>query len=533
MGVSPSHSGAETGRNPRTKSENPPPASATGDSRDQGTSVCAPDMGCSGGIDPTPRLVTSRRFRPLRARQTIFRRWAISAGEQLRGLDVLKVERVFLVGERPGSTIAGVRTWATAPLPEGWSHSARGHYMEGDSPVLRYHHESGLEVELHRSASWFGDTLDVQRCGEAWSLLGHLMRPAFGLPALLATPTTTGREAWLRTIPEGRRWEVLPPELQELVRSTSGQGRIELVKPAGEQLPALVEMDARWAYAALCRQLPAVAEDEGARWELRRAGAGLDFDPYQRARWHVQAVVPESWSHVGLLPAKDDDGGWRWPSRAGERFTTWVDGAELLVAHRHGWRFQLTEALLFPSYRGAGPLDQWAKKLRDLRETARNLAAVGARDPEVTELVGHAIRAMLLHSIGGFHGTPHRVTRAVGIHEPEKVPEGVHFRLEGDVLAWAETRAPAWPEMVHPEWSAAIWARARARLLDAPGGGGALHVPAGEVVGFRTDAVYLTAPAAWPDEGKVGQYRVKAHVPGPLVSPANQTELLALREAVS
>ena len=528
MSISPGQSGAKTGCDPAQKSENPRHGEPAGILTSGAPALCAPRMGCSDSSDPTARVVTSRRFRPLRARSTIFRRWARDAGEQLGQLgDGAGVERIFLVGERPGQTIAGVREWATAELPAGWSHSERGHYMEGDSPVLRYQHESGATVELHRSASWFGDSTDVDRCREAWVLLGHLMRRAFGLPALLATPTTTGREAWLRTIPEGREWLVLPSEVQELIRSTSGQGRIELVAEPGAELPALVEMDARWAYSALCRQLAGVAADEGATWELV---AGAPFDPYARARWHVRGEVPRDWSHVGILPVKDESGGWRWPRRPGERFDTWADGAELLVAQRHGWHFSVVEALTFPTYRGAGPLDQWSKKLRELRETARNLAAVGARDEGVVELVGHAIRAMLLHAIGGFHGTPHRVTRAVPIDEPEKVPAGVHFRLEGSVLAWAEVRPPAWPEMVHPEWSAAIWARARARLVDAPDGAGALHVPFSEVVGFRTDAVYLTAPASWPDDGKAGRYRVKSHVLGPLRAPANQLELLALRD---
>lgn len=516
------------------KSENPRHGDEAGVLGGSTGGLCAAPMGCSDQLDPTPPVVTFRRFRNVRGRETIFRRWAPTVADQLHGLDQLGVERVFLIGGRPGSTIGGVRAWATGELPEGWAHSDRGHYMEGDAPVLRFDHVSGLKVELHRATAWFGEgATDPVACSEAWRLVGQLVRRSFGLPALLATPTTTGRELWLRTIPEGRGWTVLDPELQELIRSTSGQGRIELVAEPGAELPELVEMDARWAYSALCSKLGgAAAGAGGSTWTYSRAGRGLglEFSPYVRGRYLVTARVPETWDHVGILPAKDGADGWRWPRRPGEVFTTWCDGAELWVAARHGWTFDVHESLTFSDYQGAGPLDTWAKKLREVRETCRNLGAVGARSEVVAELAGNAVRALLLHALGGFHGTPHRVTRAVPISDADSIPEGVHMRLEGDVLSWGEVRPPAWPEMVHPEWSAAVWARARARLLDAPGGAGALSVPFSSVVGFRTDAVYLTAPAAWPDEGKAGQYRVKARVAGPLKAPTDQLGLLSMRD---
>lgn len=478
--------------------------------------------------DGSSALVSARRYRRITARHTSFEIWKPSVAEQLEGLDVLGVERVFLIGDRPGRTVAGVRQWVTGELPAGWSHSERGHFMEGDSPVFRFEHVGGLRVELHRASAWFGDQAGRAECAEAWKLLGHLVAGAFEGAVLMATPTTTGRELWLRTIAEGREWPVLPDELQELVRSTSGQGRIELVRGPdqwpGAELPALVELDARWAYAALCRQL----------------GSGVPvldqldvFEDQRRGRYRVRATVPADWCHVGILPAKDGADGWRWPARPGESFESWCDGAELLVAARAGWRFTVLERLLYPVQQaGAGPLDLWATKLAKVRAKAESLAAVGARSPEVCQLVMAGVRAMLLHAIGGFHGAPHRVTRALPVERADEAPAGAALRLEGDVVAWPEVRRPAWPEMVHPEWSSAVWARARARLLVAPGGAGALSVPFEQLVAFRTDAIYMTARPmpAWPDEGRPGQYRVKSERVGPMPAPANQAELLELRE---
>jgi hypothetical protein len=59
---------------------------------------------------------------------------------------------------------------------------------------------------------------------------------------------------------------------------------------------------------------------------------------------------------------------------------------------------------------------------------------------------------------------------------------------------------------------------------------GALHIPAGQVVAFRTDAIYLTARHNWPYHGEPGDYLLKGHLTGPLPAPASEDELLALRD---
>jgi hypothetical protein len=59
---------------------------------------------------------------------------------------------------------------------------------------------------------------------------------------------------------------------------------------------------------------------------------------------------------------------------------------------------------------------------------------------------------------------------------------------------------------------------------------GALHVPAGSVVAFRTDALYLTVDPSWPYHNQPGDYLLKGRLTGPVKAPASEDDLLALRD---
>ncbi len=60
---------------------------------------------------------------------------------------------------------------------------------------------------------------------------------------------------------------------------------------------------------------------------------------------------------------------------------------------------------------------------------------------------------------------------------------------------------------------------------------GALHTEPGSVVAFRTDALYLTQPQAWPHHDQPGDYLLKGHLTGSVAAPTTEAELLALRDA--
>lgn len=479
--------------------------------------------------DPTPaegatirRPVLRRRPRSFRQRPSEWAPWAPTLAEQLAELSPA-VERVYLIGRRPKGTSAGVLEWAAGELPEGWTDGA-GHYLAGQLPVLRYARtDGGRPVELHRATAWLGDEVEHQAdtCAAAAAVFRELIERAFDGGAVLATPASTGTHLLQRSQPHGREWPVLDVETQELIRATSGQGRIELVAPAGEQLPELRKYDGRLSYAALCWGLPGgdVTHDRGDT-----------FAGQARARYRVQVRVPARWAGVGLLPYRTDDG-WSWPAEPRRRFTTWADGAELLIAQRCGWGLSIKERIVWAGYTHKGPLDAWATKLVKLREQIAHRIELGAVPTDVGALAGAMVRATLLHTIGTLHGRGSPVTRFTD--DPQSVPSGAQgLRRVAGRYVWQEQRAGGAPELSHPEWSACVWARQRARLLDAPTGtagarAGALHLPEGvRAVAFRTDAIYTDGATHWPDDGAVGRLRLQRTVAGPLPMPADHAGLL-------
>lgn len=470
----------------------------------------------STGDRSRSQVVTRRHRRKFRWRPT---EWA-EIGASVR--DLLadtgdEVERVYLTG-RPADPIG----WA-ADLPDGWRHGQ--HYLTGAAPVWRFTNPVGRSVEIHTSRAWFGD-LDVtpREGAAALDLVDALCRRLFDQGQILATPSATGRYLFMRSIPVGREWPVLPIETQELIRSTSGQGRIEFHGGNGaSEAVRLWVYDGRLMYGACC-------------WGL---GAGLpqhdeigDYAGQQRGRYRVSGTVPADWTGPGLIGVTDGDGGWHWPSAPGEPYAGWVDGAELGIILRHWPGTAIHERLLFPAYSGRGPLDTWSQHLVAMRGHAAQQANVGAVDERVGELARAAVRSILLHSIGAFHGRPHKVTR-IARDDADVPAQADGWRIESGVHVWQEGTGQAWPEMAHPEWSAAIWGRARARLLDCPTGtagqrAGLLHLDGGgQVVAVRTDSITVTAAQPWPDDGKPGRLRLK-HETGPVSMPGTVRELLGV-----
>lgn len=492
----------------------------------------------------TTTLSASRTFRKLTERATAF--VGLEAGDVAAAATVLArtpvaADRVYLVGPRPGpGGIDGVRGWA-AGLPDGWAASSRGHYLEGEHPVLRVTRPDGRELEVLRAAVYFGEgDYNASQATGAWDLLRAELRRAFDDGAvLLSSPAATGRELYLRSIPRGVEVETLSDDLQHLIRATTGQGRIEVLEHEAAELPELVGYDGRMMYGALCGELPSGPA------EHRRV---TEYLGYTRARYSGVAQVPRDWRErcacgapghpdLGLLPYMESDrrAGWSYPSEPGRRFGGWWDGAEVRVALLHGWRVDFATAIVWP-HRQGDPLGGWARRL----VAARARLAMMIRDSSSavvhrpTELAGAGIRAILLHSVGAFHGAGHRVTRSVPLGAADDVPADARdLRVEGDSIVWADYTGAGWPALSHPEWSAAIWARARARLLHSPTGdrhhpAGALAVDALEVVAFRTDAIYLARDPGWADDGAPGRLRRVLRRPGPLPAPSSHAGLLEL-----
>lgn len=430
------------------------------------------------------------------------------------------VERVFLTGPRPhAGANDDFRDWCH-DVPEGWS--SGDHYLErADAPVLRYS-DGSARVEIMRSAVWWGgDVVDAELCRAAWGQLAKVIGDRWPGAVLLATPATTGRELIVRTIPPGVVWPTLPSDVAELIRSTAGQGRIELFPVGDDEIPGLVELDGRTMYGALCRDLPGGVPVRG--WGEHSYG------PYARCRVHATWQVPPDWDHIGILPAKTGDG-WRYPATPGEWAEGWIDGAELHLARHWGWDVSVTEHIVWPPSTGAGPLDGWARRLLDL------IGRYRARRAPAAALVARALRHVLIDALGALVGREHVVTRSTPIDDIARgMPmDAVDPRIEAGHLVWGERMPARWPEMIHPEWSAAVWARCRVRMLAGPKVAGvptgALHVPRAQLLAIRTDALYTTEDPGWPDDGAAGRLIRKRHRAGPLPAPRSVADILALRD---
>lgn len=423
------------------------------------------------------------------------------------------VDRVVLLGPRPGLTADRQRSWYMGDLPAGWEHDQAGHYLTGDHPIGKYRAPDGRRVELHRAAAWFGEgDYGAVEVAVAFAELADQL----GRSPLLSTPATTGRELLLSMVPERvDGWPCLTAEHQALIRSTSGQGRVELFTRDGGQLDGLHEYDGRFMYAALCRQLGAGPAEliESPRWER-----------FARARWLVDVEVPAGWSGPGLLGLPDPDGsGWLWPATAGDRFQTWADGCEVDLARQHGWTAEPVAALRLVDGK-ADPLGSWSAKLQRMRDSMRS------------PLAASAVRRVLLTTLGTLHGRPHRVTKVLPLDQADRVPDDAGtVRQVGGTLVFDVETETAWPAMSHPEWTSAVWARARTRLLSCPGEGGrtgALHMaPGTRLVALRTDAVYVDRQQpAWheADDGRPGRLSYRGGVDKRMPAPVTSAALLQL-----
>lgn len=423
------------------------------------------------------------------------------------------VVRVYLTG--PAPAIDGdVRAWMLDP-GASWQHDARGSYLDSRAPVGRYvyAHDEGRRVQIRRAAEWIGErdvTPDAART--AWRALAAVLAGAFDGAPVLDSPSATGSELWLRSIPEGVEIPRVSDDVAELIRSTSGQGRVELRQLDGDTLPALHYFDGRLAYAACLRELGtgATVLDFPARTTY---AAVAELLPYVRARFDVEFRAPAGWSHVGLLPEMTGAGQWHYPTRG----RSWVDAVEADLAHREGWSLTVRRAVVFDKAR---PLDGWAGRLVKAREA---VAGWSAEHADTGELVARMLRAVLIQTIGALHSRGRDVTRVTDAPMRDR-RDGERVERLTDSLWVLRRRAEPTArqlDVMHPELSAQVYGRARARLLRAPGNTGALAVDGADVLAFRTDALYLTRRPAWLDDGKVGRYALKGTLPTPVPNPTH------------
>ncbi|MFJ6523448.1 hypothetical protein ACIQJ4_34960 [Streptomyces filamentosus] len=472
-------------------------------------------------------------------------------------------ERIFITAGDPWHHQAdqhpflkdAVAAWLNAPI-DGWrtdtgrgKDKMAGHFVHPRNPVGRYQSDNGqFHVEIRSVGEWFDpEGADPTTIRDAFVLLWKTLRAHWNDAVLMGSPSQTGRDLWTRTIPvRGQHadgYPVLSEELRGLLHATAGQGRTELLTPPAvpDQLPALVEYDRTFAYAKHTWKSPVgtprrITARTFVSWSEKEQVKAL----YGCGHWHVRVTVPDTWNHVGLLPAPaPGDRAWHYPATPGTTFTTWAGGPEIHTALTNPltpWRIEILDGLLFDDGK---PLDDWARKLKEAWATLAAQADLHG-DPaqrQAARLASRAVRSLLLYGIGSFAQRPRMVTGTTPRTAERDVPADAEIiGFTGETITWQRPTGFTRDPNAHPEWAAAIWSGARAALLtqrhrDDNTYAGALHTPPGAVVAFRTDAVYLTAPQPWPYHGQPGDYLNKGHLTGPLAAPTTEEQLLALRDA--
>lgn len=393
--------------------------------------------------------------------------------------------RVFILGKPPthAAILGQVRNLRGAAT-----------YLDGHYPSVSWQSPDRGRIRCSYIEQWFGPgDYTTDDCVTIWRRLQDAIRHAWrdDTAALLMSPATTGRDLWQRTIPYDG-WPVMSDEWQTRIRAWSGQGRTQTFAGGPLTSGPIVEYDARVAYCAQTRRLPI-----GEPVEV----SGLT-DRHAPGKYLCRWSAPPGWKHPGIIPAKLMGDGWHYPTTG----SGWVDAVEVDLAIRFGWEIDCDGGYMWPTT--GDPLRTWQTRLLKLRDQANGAG------PHA-DMWRTACRAIILSAIGAMHGTPHRVSAS----GPNPPADAFAIRPAGPgIFAWHTLEPPAWPDLVHPEWTSTIWARARARLLDAPradrGRCGALHIEPGHLIALRTDAIYTDGYADMgDDDGQLGRYRIKGIYP--------------------
>lgn len=491
-----------------------------------------------------------------------------SAGEILNAVCFTvpgPVERIYITAGDPWHRDAArypylkdaVAAWLNAPTP-GWRTDTgrgrdrmAGHFVHARHPVGRYMRNSGEgHVEIRSVGEWFDpDGAEPVTVRDAFVLLWRNLRRHWQDAVVMGSPSQTGRDLWTRTIPTRGQYAdgypVLSEELRGLLHATAGQGRNELLTPSTtpsvpEQLPALAEYDRTFAYAKHTWKSPVgaprrITAATFASWSDKEQARAL----FGCGHWHIRATIPDTWNHVGLLPAPaPGDRAWHYPATAGTTFTTWAGGPEIHTALTNPlapWKIEILDGVMWDEGK---PLDDWAKNLKDAWAALDAQASLQTdpRRAHAAHLASRAVRAILLYGIGSFAQRPRMVTGTTPrTLERDVPPDAEIIGFDDQQITWQKPTGFSRDPNAHPEWSAAIWSAARAALLtqrhrEEDVFAGALHVPAGTVIAFRTDALYLTGTHPWPYHRQPGDYLLKGHLTGPVTAPTSEEELLSLRD---
>ncbi|MEU2391909.1 Mucin-19 [Streptomyces sp. NPDC007369] len=482
------------------------------------------------------------------------------------------IERIYVTAgdpwhqssERHDFLKDAVAAWLNAPLPEGWTvESSRGkdrqagHLVHPRNPVGRWQ-RGDQHTEIRSVGEWFdSEGADPATVRAAFVELWKALQPHFEDVVLMGSPSQTGRDLWSRTIPTkaGAKWAdgfpVMSQEIRGLLHATAGQGRTELITPprVPERVPGWYEVDRTFAYA---KHTWASGVGVPQRITAARFAAMSEKEQsnalFAPSHWQVRVTIPMDWNHVGLLPAPaPGERSWHYPYEGGRTFTTWAGGAEVNLALRNPitpWRIEILDGLLWES---GDPLKSWSTKLQKAWRSLRAVAEMHGDEQQkkACALASRAVRSILLYGIGTFAQRPRITTGSlelgVGGEVPE-LPEGARLTGITDThVTWERNQGFARDQYAHPEWAAGVWSAARAALLSVstsskdpetgkPLKAGALHLPPGSILAFRTDAIYTSAPVDWEYGGEPGDYLLKGRMAWEQTTPRTDEDFYVLQE---
>lgn len=450
-----------------------------------------------------------------------------------------------------------VHEWYKAPAGYGWQveYQPDSNAARRTARYAKLATDPGrpLHVELRHTASWFGDyTASVVEMRGALDHLLSMLRELSpwngvrgnGLAVLLGTPAQTAQHLLLCALPFGRDYPVLPEDLRRLIYANLPQARREVYTQEAGDLPGFVEYDARVAYLGCMRRPATFLREHRERTHLHNAE--ISIEPFVPAFYAGSWQVPRDWDRrQGILPEKMGDEAWAWPATPGSWHYSWFSGHEASLALAHGWKIHTHEALIFAP--GTTPGGDPLYTFQDNIATLYLRCSEGRYDQLREKLLRGTLRALAIGLVGTFHRrgneatllypteTPWDVLTAQGNEMPRRIPSGWEVKQRRQLSAYGLRFA-------HPEWSASIWGlmryRVGVRMLGLPrlgvnGGkqGPERHPGIADVdlIGCNTDMVATTClQPQIVDQGRIGDWRVKGALPGPLPAPLDLSDLAQL-----
>jgi DNA polymerase type B, organellar and viral len=334
---------------------------------------------------------------------------------------------------------------------------------------------------------------------------------------LLSTPARTGMDLLRRKLPYGIKYPDLPEDVERIVMTQFGQARTELFDHGRELVEDLHNYDGMWMYASCCRDMPVgrcVHDTENL------------YKKYVTGLYYVTACVPHDWHHIGLLPVREGDKT-IWPNMPGFTFRSWCSHRDLALAYEYGWDIQfIHERILWSDTQARGvkigqdPLQCWMKTLVLLRETI----SLQYEEP-ICSMLRDAFRSLLNMTIGRLHMAGRTVDvytadfsedPGEGTHLAEEYADGsFRYEKQQDLNAYQK-------EGFKPHWALEVWNQAKWKVTKA-----ALEIPYDQLISIRTDGLWTTCKADFPDTGKPGCFREKNLVErGPFAWPSNDLEFV-------